>query len=461
MELQDFQMGSKVVQALALYGQWTMGAAAGLAAFFTDEEARSLMADLRLEDAFDKIAQTAEAGGNTPAGVLGVDGSLVGIMADLQFGSMVDPLTWFFAANRALGINGLANRVAVSARMGSPAMKVYLNSPNEFVAPARSAVGQATFATPFIEVGNGGRLLEVMGQQTPVIPPGTWRQADTGYRAQVVPLHYIESWSDDIAMGKVGPKALYDAKTHLQAEGFDHPIEAVYSPAEGRLVFYDPNDMALLRAAADIDGLDNVPLTVRVLDEKTGMNVYMDRPPPWLAPHIWTNETKLLNKAFDEWMDSPATMHAAIDEVVEGTPVRIPRDPELMTGPALESAQQVFNLRNGARALIRWFNKNKVTVEPGGRLYRGVDGGSFSEAGGEVITLNLASATDDIADAAQFGDVIYSFDVGTEFAPHPTGQKLSFVSGQFESIGAVMPEPGVVRGDCPASSNWSGPTRPG
>ena len=170
-----------MVRTLATYGQWTMGAAAGLTAFLSDEEAQDLMRDMQFEEAFDRIAQVSEEGGNTPSGVLGLEGTLVGIGADFGFGMMVDPLNWFFGAKGALGINGLASRASIAQRLGTPAMRLYLrNFARDFGSANRSAMGQASLAIPYMEVGKGAQLLDVVGHTAPKIPYGLWRRTPLG-----------------------------------------------------------------------------------------------------------------------------------------------------------------------------------------------------------------------------------------------------------------------------------------
>lgn len=445
MELADFQTGHAVVRTLATYGQWTMGTAAGLTAFLSDEEAQDLMKDMEFEEAFDRIAQVAEEGGNTPSGVLGLEGTLVGIGADFGFGMVVDPLNWFFGAKGALGINGLATRASVLSRLGTPAMRMYIrNFARDFNTANRSAMGQASLAIPYMEVGKGAALLNVTGRSAPIIPYGLWRRTPLGRKSQVVPTSTVLSWSDDIAMAKPGLQQLDDAARQLQSEGFDSPLKAVYSPEEGRLVFHDPNDVARALAAESL-GVDAVPVTIRVVNETTDKPFFNVNPTnmplrkKYLA-ELEADESVLLDKGLQEWMGNSRAMQARINDVMNregGMDIHtLSRAEDL---DVMEAVVDSMNTHNQARAIVRWYNRKS---EPTPGLHRGVSGEKnvaelFPDGPpkpGDEVTIGINSATDSVRDAAMFaGDDgwILEFPEITPAVRVPSGQKLWFVSGRY------------------------------
>lgn len=271
LEEENYRSSTSILDFLDTYGNITMGLAAGATAVFLDATGsdQELVDEITNGGAYwDNIAKTVDEGGHTPSGVLGLEGTILGVAADFLGGMLFDPTNLFFLPGAKGGINALASQRAIRQIVRSPGMKMYLNDIPKLLADnAGNTLGKASALAPYAEVGLAGDIMAAAGYSDNVLPAKPWLTGAKGAVTREMDLSAVVGLLDDVQAAEwldLGG-TVDDLGRSLRNTGFKEPIQIAYDPTTQTIKVED--GLKRLRAAQEMGDLKKVPVTVRVIPE--------------------------------------------------------------------------------------------------------------------------------------------------------------------------------------------------
>lgn len=266
LEEADYRPSADVMEGLAAYGTHIpMRLATSATLMLTDGDA--------LQDAvtgrWGELWSEVEKNEFSPANVLGLENTAVGLMLDLGAGIAFDPTTWIFGP-RAAGTLGRATSASEAMALADSAFAVRAAKD---MARLRRSASHGTMEVAYMgswldEVGLMGEALEILGiRSNKVLGGRAWRKDDArALYSQEVRTDTIIDMLDDVDLAHLdevgeGSKAIDDLGESLKKSGFNRAIELEYSLEDGTIRLSDGAKRLL---AARKIGVDSVPVTIRV-----------------------------------------------------------------------------------------------------------------------------------------------------------------------------------------------------
>lgn len=276
----NFMMSNGVMELIGSWGRITDGIGANVVAGITglvqDEDKREMVRELRFEEFLEEQAGVVEQGGHTPSGVLGLEGTVFGLLIDFGVGAVVDPTTWLLGPVGRFGVSGITSGVKAAGVMSSPAVRIGIRALPKVLAERTSAAG-ARLLGAFAEVGLAGEMLTATGLGDNVLQGTTWLGAKRGATADYVPINFLDNMLDDVqreAMDNIDfGRVSRRAEELLEADSLNQPLTVLYDPKARTMALAAEGDELLDLAAVRFLASEKVPITVKVrtqtLAEKT------------------------------------------------------------------------------------------------------------------------------------------------------------------------------------------------
>ena len=266
LEEANYRDSNAILNFLDTWGSVSLGLAATASAAFleltSDREFDQELNVLSVEY-WKNIVEEVEKGGFTPSGVFGYEGTAAGMMIDFLGGAIFDITNWLFMPGVKAGVNALSQARAVRQIMRSPGLRMYLNDAPALLAHnAGATIGKASVLAPWAEVGMAGDFMHAAGYADNVLPAKPYLSGPKGAASAEMKLSSVVAMLDDVQTEAWLNLSVDNIQTSLKNSGFHEPIQVVYDPKTGQ--FFVEDGLKRLRAAQNIEGLDMVPVTIRV-----------------------------------------------------------------------------------------------------------------------------------------------------------------------------------------------------
>lgn len=292
---QDFRFSHQVMDLLSAWGRNGPGRlATSFTLLLTDQDYWDQLTTGRFTELWTNLGETSERYGHTPSNALGLDGSLLGLSADLGLGIAFDPTTYFLgpkflgaAKGRLMGTVDEATAVARSAPVR--AMKDDIINWNQ--SPSRGALASYLQMSWLDDVAIG-EVLDVTGLAPKQLPHRPWTRHATGKGAMEVQTSWLRKLIPEGTELEIGSLA-----DDILAKGFEEAGEISISRVNGTIRLSDGAKRVL---AAEQAGITHVPVRLRLTDV-TPSNV---------APAV-TKSSDL--PALQKWPDSSPAPKPTVD----------------------------------------------------------------------------------------------------------------------------------------------------
>ena len=208
----------------------------------------------------------------TPSGVLGLDGTLTGLIFDLGATMAIDPTTYIFGPKLAAGGRAGATTVDDAVRIADNAASELIRREVVDVGRGHSsnAIGYAAVMDNLATTGYAeSYLAATRGFSQPLT--GVRPYLDTPIAAAVddVSYHLLNTIHDDVVEQGLMTEGLEAATEHAIARGVQ-PVEVTYNPATRKAAITKNSQT---RAILQGRGIDAIPTYIKV-DPDFGVNVY-------------------------------------------------------------------------------------------------------------------------------------------------------------------------------------------
>jgi len=264
----DFRFSHEVLDVISMWGRnGPLRVATGFALLLSDEDYWDELTQGKIAQVYNDIGENIEEVGFSPAGALGIDGSLAGLFTDLGLGIVFDPLTWIMGPKFLGAAKGAAAGTIddVSRLVRSPMMRQMTRDIVDF------SVSQSRGASSVYHISNWlgdtalFEILDVIGFQPKLLKARDWVNHVTGKVAQEVDVSFLRNLlhEDDLARIDTG----FDAAKlgdDLVERGFKEAGEIVYSRADETFHFTDGVKRML---GAEAAGIKKMPVRLRVVDK--------------------------------------------------------------------------------------------------------------------------------------------------------------------------------------------------
>ncbi len=266
MEDENFTMGDALLNFIAIWGEGVELAATGLTLGAKTIYQGMTGDHSHLENTQSFWSQTKSA--DTPAGVFGLEGTLVGLGLDLLIPGLVDPTTWVFAPRLAQsGRAGMITEQQIMQTVDSPSANIALDHGLKVV---RSGEGSAVSASAMFDSLNqtyhGDKMISAMGGFGEVLTTLKPYLAKYGKVTDSVPIRVLDDIvgiTDDVAMESLGLETL----ERIRATGVPEPVEVTINPRTGTARITANEDVYWAYKAGNFDG----PPTTFVYDDMLGV----------------------------------------------------------------------------------------------------------------------------------------------------------------------------------------------
>jgi endonuclease YncB( thermonuclease family) len=263
LDEQQFTLSANVLEAMATYGKYPMRLASALTLLLTDDDVRSDVLDGRWENMHEEIAKAKD----TPAGVLGIENTAVGLALDVGAGIAFDPTTWLFGP-RLTNVASRASTIDDALRMarGPLVRRTIDDAVTIALSDAKGNMPLVHTLSFLDEVGELPAAMEALQAVPQTLPARPWLNSQRALYAQETALDTVAKVLDpeDVArIGRFSDETLDNLATSVRNSGFSEPIELTYSLRDRTLHVTD----GLKRVAvAQRMGLRGVPVSVRITD---------------------------------------------------------------------------------------------------------------------------------------------------------------------------------------------------
>lgn len=204
----------------------------------------------------------------SPAAVLGIDGTLSGLMLDLGGGIAFDPFTYFFMGRAAL-MSALPKTAAHAARVAkSGVMSKKVKAIVEAANAVDGGVGALRHLMHFLDDVSVMDILEISGYANQKLPFARWRKAKLGQHAGRMNREIIDEilpgLDELLDLKGVTVEDIIKMEDSLLINGFEDAIEITLSRGDGLLTV---TDGAVRLKAAQNMALKNMPVRIRIADD--------------------------------------------------------------------------------------------------------------------------------------------------------------------------------------------------
>lgn len=252
----DFRVSDTVLNALGGWGRFVNQMAITTGLFLTDEDYSSRLVTAQFENLWTEVRNEARTY-ESPSEMVGIDGTLSGLLVDLGAGIAFDPTTWLFGPRGSVRSVKSWTIGQVNNLAKSPMVKQFMREAVEaMVSPQRGAVS-LIHMTRWMDDMARGEFLAATGWTPNVLPRGAWSRAP-GHAAQETSVSFLREVAGPAKPGVKPVKGLLE-------RGFDEPVVVEISRVDGAVRLADGNKR--LQTIEGIGGIDHIPATFRVVDE--------------------------------------------------------------------------------------------------------------------------------------------------------------------------------------------------
>ncbi len=265
MRDENFTLGDALLDLLAMWGEGTENLATSL-----------LTGGEYLFTGKGNMLGTAEfwndvRENDTPSGVFGLEGTLIGLGIDLVGGAAVDPLTYIFGPRLSSAGRAGATTIDDAVRIASsPASRQMME---EIVMVGRgNATGHIAYQVPLDTMAVTGLDQLMMAASRGSVKPITGVRpylAKFGRATDDVAYNVIDEFIDPEALSRRG---IDKATDRIKREGLTEPIELTVNPDTGAVALTRGADDAV---ALQLAGIDAIPTTIK-LDTSFGVAISDD-----------------------------------------------------------------------------------------------------------------------------------------------------------------------------------------
>ena len=266
MKEQDFTVGSDLLNILAAYGRLGPGRLSTWAMLLVTDsvDTHSPTVIETWGDFMHELERQTKVADYRPSQVLGIDGSVSGLMLDLGGGIAFDPVIWFTGPR--LGVRG--------ARPGSAASaKTLANSPyvrqvaDDFVmagwSPSKGVSAQYHLMD-WLDPASRGEILNLMDINPQTLKVTPWKQTTLGKKAIEIKVAFLNKLIPDADMFSAKADDIVRLGDDMVENGVGEVLEITVSRADGTMVLSDGTKRAL---AADHAGVTHLPVVLKEVDD--------------------------------------------------------------------------------------------------------------------------------------------------------------------------------------------------
>lgn len=266
---QNFRNAEDILEGMAWWNEMTTGAAAASVAFVSEGLEGNLTGSI-IQD-YKTIAERAEAGDHTPAGVLGLDGTALGFGINFFLPMAFDPTTYLFGPRMGFGANHISSSAAAVMSADNAMTKAVVSDmATTVLATDRVAAGKAAAVAPWIEVGLAGDFLGATGLVDDFFPAHQWANSKLGSSAHHVAVGRVESILDDVqvaAIDEMNPATVEQTANSLKNNGFLEPVVIAYDRTKGTLFLEEGGGLkriaAIKKLIAEGAPIKSIPVVIR------------------------------------------------------------------------------------------------------------------------------------------------------------------------------------------------------
>jgi hypothetical protein len=220
-------------------------------------------------DTFARFAREIEEHDRSPAKVLGMEGSLTGMLLDLGAGIAFDPLTWLFGPRGSVRTVKPGAAAAAHNMAHSPYVDQRIDDVFRILTADDAGATQAALAMADFDDIARAEIYALGGYTNKQLPFTHWKDAPLGKfgeNVEVATLNKIGHRGQEIGPIRADPKLVESYRTH----GVLDPIEVTVSRVDRGVHI---SDGARRLAAANEAGIRRIPTRLRIVDDAHQGNV--------------------------------------------------------------------------------------------------------------------------------------------------------------------------------------------
>lgn len=276
MKENGYTLNAELMDTIMTYGTWVGNVGSAVTMLATDGDVWDELTQGHFRDAWDEMIEGAKLSDGSPARVLGIDGSLAGLMFDLGMGILTDPTALFWGP-RYIGAFAKGSRagLAAASRAEALANSTVINQWMRDIAMFRGSSSRGARST-----------------------------------------YQISSWLDDAGLRELSAAMGWRSKVYGRQYAIHHP-SAVEGSVDWLSQFADPQSLVKL---------DQLKRSGKKISELKKQKPYE----PIIDPE---NVTRYRNQveSTKEWYADPVTLRVLPDGQGGYTGYMSPRDIEVMT----------------------------------------------------------------------------------------------------------------------------------
>jgi hypothetical protein len=263
LDQDEYTMSDTVLDMMAAYGKIPMGIATGIVAMFNEEDRDrvfgGIMPDLQ------ELWATVQDYDYLPSAALGVEGSLMGLTADLVLPMPFDPFVWLVAPAGTGGYrNATQAQMVANSRVGRAFMDDLVRA---HYSPSKGAFSEHLISGGvFDDVGLAGELDAWLGRGNPnTIPDTAWRKGKYATTTDELNIEWALGLLDEPQRGSYAAlkeEAREALKNQLSRDG-SPTIRVTLDSVSGQMAIEAGDDVKRLLALEDM-GQPMVPVTVKI-----------------------------------------------------------------------------------------------------------------------------------------------------------------------------------------------------
>lgn len=272
----DFRVSDKTLDYLASWGKFVNRLATTTGLLLTEE-------DYHGDGITNAMAEAWEGSKSfeSPAELVGLDGTLAGLLVDLGAGIAFDPTTWIFGPRGAARSVKAYTMAQINDLAKGPMVKQFMREAVEGMQSSSRGAAAVIHSIRWMDDLARGEFLAATAWKPSILPRGAWGRIK-GHKAMETKIDFVREVAGEAThQTKKAAKAVDDVRRQIEARGFDEPLVIQVSRVNNSMRLSDGSKRLAAAEQILIDGekVAHVPVVFELVDDAFGMADNVD--PRW------------------------------------------------------------------------------------------------------------------------------------------------------------------------------------
>lgn len=263
MREQDFSVGTEFLNGIATYGRLIPGRGSTWATLLLTDSVmtHSPTAIEGIGDFMHELERQTKLHDYAPSSVLGIDGSLSGLVLDLGGGIAFDPIIWFTGPRLGARTSKPASFAQANTVGNGPVVRQFADDMALASYSPSKGASAMVHISGWLDGTSFGELLNMIKWEPKALPKTPWKTAKNGKQSMEVDTGFLHNLVPDARLAD-DVSGLADS---MKANGVYKPVEVYMSRADDS-VWIDDGVKRVLAAERD-GGIAQLPMHLNVVDD--------------------------------------------------------------------------------------------------------------------------------------------------------------------------------------------------